>query len=69
MFAWTNALVYGAQCRCVAGLGECCSHVAAVLFRLDDLLSVGATSVPDDTACTEKACSWVVPANAAKVQP
>lgn len=61
--------VYGAECRCVAGLGECCSHVAGALFRLEDLLSQGATVVPEDTACTEKSCSWVVPANAAKVQP
>lgn len=61
-------VVYGAECRCVAGLGECCSHVAAVLFRLDDLLSQGQSTVPDGLSCTESACSWIAPANAAKIQ-
>ena len=61
--------VYGAECRCVAGMGECCSHVAALLFRLDDLLSHGETKIPEDLACTDTPCSWIVPANAAKVHP
>ena len=41
----------------------------AINFRLDDLLSQGASSIPDDVACTDNSCSWVAPANAAKVQP
>ena len=27
---------YGAHCRCVSGLDEACSHVAALLFALED---------------------------------
>eukprot|EP00117_Sycon_ciliatum_P017231 scpid29644/ scgid16318/ len=64
-----TGVVDGAECPCVAGLGECCSHAAAVLFRLDDLLSQGHASVPNDTACTDASCKWIVPANVAKVQP
>ena len=41
-----------------------------MLFRLDDFLSQGEASVAaDDAACMEKSCSWVVPANVAKVNP
>ena len=40
-----------------------------MLFRLDDLLSQGASSIPGDVAGTDKSFSWVAPANAAKVQP
>ena len=29
---------YGAHCRCVSGLGEACSHIAALLFALEDFL-------------------------------
>jgi len=62
-----SGTVYGAECRCVAGRGECCSHVAAVLFKLDDFISQGLQTVPDANACTDTSCSWIAPANAAKV--
>ena len=61
--------MYGAECCCVAGLGECCSHVAAVLFSLDDSLSRGKSCIPEDVSCTDTPCSWIAPANSAKVQP
>ena len=64
-----TGIIYGAECRCVAGLGECCSHVAAVCFQLDDFVSRGLKSVPDDVSCTEKSCQWIAPANISKVQP
>ena len=59
--------MYGARCRCVAGQGECCSHVAGVLFQLEDLLSQGLHTIPDDQSCTGRLCSWIAPANAAQV--
>ena len=64
-----TGIIYGAECRCVAGLGECCSHVVAVCFQLDDFVSRGLKSVPDDVSCTEKSCQWIAPANISKVQP
>ena len=30
----TDGIILGAHCNCVAGFGECCSHVAAILFKL-----------------------------------
>ena len=45
-----------AHCDCMAGLGEACSHVAAILFTLDAnvqaIKSLSCTSVP---------CSWLPP--------
>ena len=30
---------YGGHCRCVSGLGEACSHVAGLLFALEDFVA------------------------------
>ncbi|XP_038045141.1 uncharacterized protein LOC119719715 [Patiria miniata] len=46
--------VVAAHCMCMAGLGEACSHIAAVMFKLEAANRLGYTS----QACTEKACSW-----------
>lgn len=37
----------------MAGLGEVCSHVAAVLFTLEE-----AVKIAKDTTCTSLPCSW-----------
>ena len=63
-----SGVEYGAACRCVAGLGECCTHVAAVLFKLDDLMTRGLKAIPEDLARTEKSCAWIAPANLASVK-
>ncbi|KAJ8320360.1 hypothetical protein KUTeg_001947 [Tegillarca granosa] len=36
--------VLGGSCECVAGKGEACNHVAAVLFALEDYIAKGCTS-------------------------
>ena len=45
-----------AHCNCMAGLGEACSHIAAVLFALEANMqarkSMSSTSLP---------CSWLPP--------
>ena len=46
--------VAAAHCTCMAGLGESCSHVAALLFKIEAAVRAGFTR----TACTEKACTW-----------
>ena len=40
------------DCNCVAGKGEACSHVAALLFYLNDLTSRAITTLPTDTTVT-----------------
>ncbi|EEC18278.1 conserved hypothetical protein, partial [Ixodes scapularis] len=48
--------VQGAHCTCMAGLGEACSHVGAVLFYLEAV--VRRTS---SLACTDQANAWLPP--------
>ena len=40
----------------MAGLGEVCTHVAAVLFFLETKVRINGTST-----CTQQKCQWVVP--------
>lgn len=52
--------VWGAHCTCMAGLGECCSHVGALLFYLQFVVlkkSENGKSVTDVSAY------WVIPSN------
>ena len=58
---------YGARCCRVSGLGEVCSHVAAVLFALEDSSSHGMhlLSGPSVTNIT---CKWNKPCSQ-KVNP
>ena len=51
------------SCSCTAGQGEACTHVAAVLFALEDFTSRGLHSLPDDPASTEMLCAWNAPKN------
>lgn len=56
----TKTILYG-HCHCVAGLGEACTHVAGLLFAIEEFVSEGLTELPDDLTCTEKLCKWIVP--------
>ena len=52
-----DGTVVCAHCtRCMAGLGECCSHVASVLFYLEVW-----TRLNGKLACTQVKCSWTLP--------
>ena len=44
-----------AHCTCMAGLGEACSHIAAVLFAVD---AVTHASINDEEASTSVKCIW-----------
>ena len=46
-----------AHCTCMAGLGEACSHVAAVLFYLET-----AARINGESTCTQQKCQWAIPA-------
>jgi len=50
----TTTAVINAHCTCMAGLGESCSHVAALLFKVEAAVRAGYTQ----RACTEEACIW-----------
>ena len=48
-------VVLYAHCTCMAGLGEACSHIAAILFILD-----ANTRTKQMTSCTSLPCSWLL---------
>ena len=48
-------------CSCTVGQGEACTHTAALLFALEDFISLGHHMLPDDPASTEILCSWNAP--------
>ena len=43
-----------AHCTCMAGLGEPCSHIGALLLKLEAAIRAGFTK----KACTDVACTW-----------
>ena len=55
---WIAAEMVGtilcAHCNCMAGLGEACSHIAALLFAVE-----ANTSLLKNTSCTSQLCSWL----------
>ncbi|KAH3822281.1 uncharacterized protein LOC127881093 [Dreissena polymorpha] len=67
-----SSAVFCAHCTCVAGLGEVCSHVAALLFKMDTAVRLGLTS----KSSTSDACKWnrafrreLQPMTATELQP
>ena len=52
----TEGTVVVAHCTCMAGLGEACSHIAALLFLLE-----GNTLYQNNLSCTSLPCSWLPP--------
>ena len=51
-----SGVVVCAHCDCMAGLGEACSHIAAVLFALE-----ANTQVKKSMSCTSLPCTWLPP--------
>ena len=51
-----NGVVVCAHCNCMAGLGEACSHIAAILFTLD-----ANVHAKKSMSCTSLPCSWLPP--------
>ena len=49
--------ILSAHCiGCMAGLGECCSHIASVLFYVEFW-----TRVNGKLSCTQVKCTWILP--------
>lgn len=57
VIATDNGSVEVAHCTCMAGLGEVCSHVGALLYTSEFVNSARTT-----TSCTDVRCLWKVPA-------
>ena len=51
----TDGIILGAHCNCMAGFGECCSHVSALLFKLW-LYNYKGEAVT--LSVTSKRCKW-----------
>ncbi|KAK0139170.1 hypothetical protein N1851_024247 [Merluccius polli] len=47
-----------AHCTCMAGLGEVCSHAAALMFSV-----LAAVDRREGQTCTEKPCAWSKPSD------
>ena len=45
-----------AHCTCIAGVGEACSHIAALLFAAETNIQM-----MKNTSCTSVLCSWLAP--------
>ena len=54
--AETNGTIICAHCTCMAGLGEACSHIAALLFAQES-----RSKFEKDVACTSVPCQWLAP--------
>ena len=51
-----NGIVQFGHCTCMAGLGETCSHVAALLYWLET-----AVRIKTETSCTSRENLWLWP--------
>ena len=57
-----NGVIICAHCNCMAGAGEACSHVAALLYSV-----MTSVRIREETACTSVACQWLAPSITKKV--
>ncbi|XP_052798725.1 uncharacterized protein LOC128230474 [Mya arenaria] len=56
VIAKPDGVVVAAHCNCMAGLGEACTHIAALLFSV-----MAAVEVRDSKSVTESKCWWIQP--------
>ena len=51
-----------AHCNCLAGAGEACSHIAALLYAI-----MAGVKLEKETSCTSVKSKWLAPALTKKV--
>lgn len=51
-----------AHCNCMAGAGEACSHIAAMLYVV-----MAGVRMREETSCTSTLCRWLEPATTKQV--
>ena len=63
---WAGIRPYGtiicAHCNCMAGAGEACSHIAAMLYAI-----MAGVRMRDETSCTSTICRWLEPTTTKQV--
>lgn len=50
-----NGCIVATHCTCAAGLGEACSHIAALLFAIE---SITQSRDRNEVSCTDIPCQW-----------
>ena len=63
LVATKDGVIKAAHCTCQAGLGECCSHVASLMFSLDIKVRLR-----DSKTVTEKPAYWMLPQAVKKIE-
>ena len=58
-----NGEVCCGHCTCMAGLGETCTHVAAILFYLE-----ASNRVIGIETCTQRKCEWIIPSSVKNIE-
>ena len=48
--------ILSAHCNCMAGLGEACSHIGAILFYID-----ATVQIRDSKTVTQEKAYWMLP--------
>ena len=56
IIAEPDGKVLAAHCTCMAGLGEACTHIAALLFSIDAIVQV-----KDNKTVTQEKAYWLLP--------
>ena len=56
MYVEESGQVCCVHCNCLAGLGEVCTHIAAVLFYLETV-----SRIQGKQPCTQTECEWLIP--------
>ena len=55
-------IIICAHCNCMAGAGEACSHIAAMLYAI-----MAGVRMREETSCTSTLCRWLEPATTKQV--
>ena len=53
--------VFAGECNCKAGTGAACSHIAALLFALEDAVEKNLKEFPVEMSRTSKPMEWHQP--------
>ncbi|KAK7893342.1 hypothetical protein WMY93_022494 [Mugilogobius chulae] len=63
IIAEANGTVKSAHCTCMAGLGEVCSHVGALLFTVETV-----ARIRDSMTVTQEKAYWLLPSGLKKIE-
>lgn len=63
VIAEKSGRILGAHCTCMVGLGETCTHVAALLFLIE-----ATVKLRDSKTVTQKKAYWMLPTGMSKVE-